>query len=284
MAEQIAEHRRRRPISLLQPFIDSYVGYRYAGFEPGRHMGLPSKHLTFIISFDQQLELTVLPDGSHRTTRFDAMVGGLHTTPAVIRHDGTQHGLELSLTPAGARGLFGLPAAELAGLAVPLDLLWGTLAGELLDRLAAAQSWPRRFDEVERVLVKALSARVDIPSGARPAATEAYAQLAARHGRVAIGALAADIGWSRRHLTAEFTAEYGLGPKELARVLRFGRSRQLMLQPDPLSLADIAASCGYADQAHLARDWRALAGSSPTRWLADERLPIVQGDTGELDE
>lgn len=284
MAEQTAEHRQRRPIVLLRPFTERIVGYRYAGFEPGRHMGLPSKHLTFVISFDQQLELTVLPDGSHRTMRFDAMVSGLHTTPAVIRHDGTQHGIQLSLTPAGARGLFGLPPAELAGQAVPLDLLWGTLAGELLDRLAAAASWTRRFDEVERVLVKALSARVDIPSGARPAAGEAYARLAARHGRLAIADLAADIGCSRRHLTAQFTSEYGLGPKELARVLRFGRSRQLMLQPNPRPLADIAAVCGYADQAHLAREWRALAGSSPTRWLANEGLPNVQADPGDVDE
>ena len=64
-------------------------------------MGLPSRHLTFVISFDAPLELAVLPDGSHRPTRFDAMVGGFHTTPAVIRHDGSQHGIQLALTPAG---------------------------------------------------------------------------------------------------------------------------------------------------------------------------------------
>ena len=46
------------------------------------------------------------------------------------------------------------------------------------------------------------------------------------------------------------------------------------------SLATIAADCGYADQAHMAREWRALAGASPTQWLADERLPFVQDDDG----
>ena len=116
VVEQIAEHHVRRPLALLRPYAESYTGYHYAGFEPGVHMGLPSRHVTFIISFDDRLELTVLPDGRHRPTTFDAMVGGLHTTPAVIRHDGNQHGIQLHLTPAGARG-----AVRTAGRCAGLD-------------------------------------------------------------------------------------------------------------------------------------------------------------------
>jgi len=282
VAEQIAEHHVRRPLTLLRPYAAFYTGYHYAGFEPGVHMGLPSRYVTFIVSFDDRLELTVLPDGRHRTTAFDAMVGGLHTTPAVVRHDGNQHGIQLHLTPAGARGLFGVPAGALASTVVPLEDLWGRLAGELLERLDAAVGWTPRFDVLEHVLVRALSARVEIPSGARPEATEAFRRLAAMDGRLGVAALAADLGWSRRHLTEQFSAEYGVGPKELARVLRFERSKRLLIGPDRRTLATLAAECGYADQAHMARDWRAIAGSSPTRWMADEQLPIVQVDA-ELD-
>jgi AraC-like DNA-binding protein len=35
-------------------------------------------------------------------------------------------------------------------------------------------------------------------------------------------------------------------------------------------LADLAADCGYFDQAHLAREFRALAGCPPSQWLAEE--------------
>ena len=224
----------------------------------------------------------MLPDGTRRPTTFDAMLGGFHTVPAVIRHDGSQHGIQLHVTPAGARALFGLPAGALASTVVPLDALWGRLAGQLLDRLDGAATWDDRFRVLDQVLMRALSVRVDVPSGARPEAAEAFRRLAAMDGRVDVATLASDVGWSRRHLSGQFTAEYGVGPKEMARVLRFERSKRLLIGPERWTLATIAAECGYADQAHMARDWRALAGSSPTQWLADERLPIVQdGDDGD---
>jgi AraC-like DNA-binding protein len=277
VAERINDSTVRRPPALLAPYVESIVGYRMLGFRPGEHVGMPSRHLTFIVSFDDPLELAVLPDGRRQTTRFDAMLGGLHTTPAVIRHDGNQHGIQLSVTPAGARALFGLPAGALASTVVPLDTVWGRLAGELLDRLdAAPPSWADRLPVIEGVLLRALRARVEIPSGARPETTEAWRRLASMDGRVEIGELAADVGWSRRHLTERFTSEYGVGPKQLARVLRFERSLGMLRRRQRPTLATVAAECGFADQAHMAREWRALAGHSPSQWLAAEELPFVQ--------
>ena len=124
--DQVAESVVYRPPALLQPYVESYVGYRYCGFAPGEHMGLPSRHLTFIVSFDAPLELSRLPDGSEQLTSFDTLLGGLHTSPAVIRHDGSQHGVQLQVTPAGARGLFGLPAAELADVVIAARRRLGT--------------------------------------------------------------------------------------------------------------------------------------------------------------
>ncbi len=57
-------------------------------------------------------------------------------------------------------------------------------------------------------------------------------------------------------------------------MLRFERSKSMFIRDDHPSLATIAAECGYADQAHMAREWRALAGASPTQWLAAEGLPV----------
>jgi AraC-like DNA-binding protein len=242
-------------------------------------MGLPSRHLTFVISFDAPLDLSVLPDGTRRRSSFDALLGGFHTSPAVIAHDGNQHGIQLQVTPAGARALFGLPAGELASTVVPLDVVWGTLATELLDRLNGAAAWDGRFAVLDRTLFRALASRVEIPSGAaRPEAAAAWCRLLSTSGCIDVARLAAEVGWSRRHLSERFSAEFGLGPKAMARVLRFERARWMFVRGERRSLADIAAECGYADQAHMTREWQALAGASPTAWLAAEQLPFVQDD------
>jgi AraC-like DNA-binding protein len=78
-------------------------------------------------------------------------------------------------------------------------------------------------------------------------------------------------------------AEIGFTPKTAARVARFDRSRRILQQRGhgtPLALAELAASNGYADQAHLAREFREFTGLSPSQWLADE-FPIVQASATE---
>jgi AraC-like DNA-binding protein len=86
--------------------------------------------------------------------------------------------------------------------------------------------------------------------------------------------LAAETGWSDRHLRARFRAEIGLAPKAAARVIRFDRVKRVLhwreVAGEALCLADLAVGCGYFDQAHLDREFAMLAGCSPTRWLAEE--------------
>jgi AraC-like DNA-binding protein len=277
VTEPRAETALWRPHELLAKYVSGYTGYRLTGFAPGQHMGLPSRHLTFIVQFDAPLELVMDPVGGS-VQHLDALLSGFHTRPAVIRHNGNQHGIQLHLTPAGARALFGFPAGEVAADAVPLDAAWGATGRELVERLASVTTWPERFAVLDRVLLRAAAGRAEVPSAARPETTEAWRQLVATDGRIDVRALADEVGWSRRHLTDQFTAEFGFGPKEMARVLRFERSKQLFVRPDHATLATIAAECGYADQAHMAREWRTLAGASPTQWLAAEQLPVTHAD------
>ena len=237
-------------------------------------MGLPSRHLTLVVQFDAPITLSRLPDGSCGPQRFEALIGGFHTTPAVIEHDGNQRGVQLHVTPAGARALFGIPASELVTTVVPLDAVWGRTATELVERVGEADSWDDRFAAIDRVLARAAAGRAEVPAAVRPETAEAMRRLVTVRGDVDISSVATDVGWSRRHLSEQFGAEYGVTPKEMARVLRFERSKQLFVRARA-TLAEIAAECGYADQAHMAREWRTLAGSSPTQWLADEQLPVA---------
>ena len=86
---------------------------------------------------------------------------------------------------------------------------------------------------------------------------------------------AAYYGWWY-HLGDLVRAEIGVGPQEWRRLARFERSHALVRAGRPL--VEVAATCGYADQSHLTREWVALAGCSPTAWRRRELLPSVQDD------
>jgi AraC-like DNA-binding protein len=85
---------------------------------------------------------------------------------------------------------------------------------------------------------------------------------------VRIETLAAEVGWSRRHLAARFREEIGLPPKALSRLIRIEHAAQRVRAGDPLP--DIAYAGGYADQSHFSRDFRELVGCTPTEF------PFVQ--------
>ena len=276
---EVDEHVHARPAPALRPYVAFYSGYRQRGMPPGRHRGLPSPYLTVILTIDDPLVVAAHPDRRQAPGRYDALVGGLHVAPAMIVSDGAQSGVQLAVHPLGCRALFGLPAAELANVDADLTSVVGdTLVGELRDRLRRATSWPARFAALDEVLCRRMLTRA---GPVHPDVAHAFRRLLASGGRVAITDLAREIGWSGRHLTNRFRAEFGLRPKEAARVIRFDRARR-RIAPG-VRLAGIAADAGYFDQAHLVRDFQVFAGCSPSRWLADE-IGFVQAVPGLLDE
>ncbi|HSK91540.1 MAG TPA: helix-turn-helix domain-containing protein [Euzebyales bacterium] len=278
MGEQVAQHVIGVPAPALRPFVSRYTGYRYEGFDPGVHVGLPSRDLTFAVSLGDPIEVGELrgPDGARN--RFPALASGLHAVPVAVHHDGNQHGLQLALTPLGCRALFGMPAAEMASLTVPLDSLLGALAVELVDRVRSAAVWSQRFAVLDRVLLRAFTE----PVAPAPEITLAWERLTRTGGGVGVARLADEVGWSRRHLSERFRREYGLPPKTMARIVRFERARRMVTATGGASLGTIAATAGYADQAHMTREWHDFAGGSPLAWMSAERLPFVQ-DGGEDD-
>jgi AraC-like DNA-binding protein len=264
-----------RPAAELRSFVAGYSGYRQAGVEPGRHAGLPSPYLTLIFTLDEALRVAAHPDPRQPGGEYVTLVGGLHSVPALITHDGFQSGIQVALSPVGARAFFGLPAGDLAHVDVHGSQVCGPLATEVQERIQAAATWPERFAVLNEVLLRRL--RAHQADGRQDVSAEigfAWQRLLATKGAIAVSALAEETGWSSRHLRSRFAAEIGLAPKAAARVVRFDRARRLLQRRAaagrPLDLAALAAHCGYYDQAHLDADFRALAGAPPTTWLARE--------------
>jgi transcriptional regulator GlxA family with amidase domain len=102
---------------------------------------------------------------------------------------------------------------------------------------------------------------------APPAIEWSWARLRRSHGRASITGLAEELGWTHRRLIARFREQIGLPPKALARVIRFTRAVELLGGPRA-GLAAVAYDCGYFDQAHMNRDFRELAGTTPATLVA----------------
>ena len=281
----ISESLRHQPPSALRPLVAWYSGYREAGLPPARHRGLPSPYLTLIVTLDDPLIVAEHPDPRQPASRHSVLVGGLHTVPALIAHEGRQSGIQLHVTPLGARALLGLPAGELAGLDLEADDVLGPFAAELRDRVRAAGTWADRFAVLDDLLSRRANVQQALPAGAlgspRPEVAYAWRALLASRGAVPIAELARETGWTSRHLGTRFRDEFGLTPKAAARVVRFDRARRLLQRRVKAggapALADLAAAGGYYDQAHLAREFRDLAGCAPSRWLAEEFRNVQAG-------
>jgi AraC-like DNA-binding protein len=278
----VDEHCRYVPGPPLRRYVAWYTGYRQRGVPPGRHRGLPSPYLTLIFTLDEPLTIVAHPDPGQPPGEFGALLGGLHSAPALITHAGAQSGIQVALRPLGARALLGLPAGELAELDVPADAVLGAVCAELRDRVRAATTWPERFAVMDEILLRRVAAGGRPgPDAPAPEVSWAWGELLQEGGALRVSALADGTGWSGRHLTSRFRAEIGLTPKAAARVIRFDRARKLLIRrlaaDGDYLLADLAADCGYFDQAHLAREFRSLAGCPPSQWLAEEFRNVQAG-------
>lgn len=276
-AGAVDEHHRGIPAEPLRPYVAAYTGYRQRGVPPARHRGLPSPYLTLIFTLDEPLTIVAHPDPGQPPGEYGALLGGLHSVPALITHAGAQSGIQVALRPLGARALLGLPAGELAALDLPAEAVLGGVCAELREKLRSAAGWPERFAVLDEILLRRAG-----DADVAPEVSWAWHELLREGGATRVSELAAGTGWSERHLTSRFRAEIGLAPKAAARVVRFDRARKLLVRKltagGDYLLADLAADCGYFDQAHLAREFRALAGCPPSQWLAEEFRNVQAGN------
>lgn len=245
----------------LRPYVSSMDGYRIEGCRPGTHIGVPSTALSCVFDLAEPLRLTTV-DG--HDVHHDVTLAGLHTKPVQIHHDGHQHGIMVSFTPLGARALFGVPAAAIADAAISLDDILGTAARELIERMRDAPGWTALS-----ILHDGLLRRVPNSTPAN-VGLEAWNVLQNNHFQT-IGLLARYSGWSDRYLRAAVRSELGHTAGSLRRLMRFQTS---FAAAELGTLADVAAAAGYADQAHLSREWRRYLGISPSEYLTlDEFVP-----------
>lgn len=249
----------RVPAPALRPHLpQGLIGYRHEQVGFASWLEPPRPEVTLMID----LEGEISADGSPLPT---AWVGGLTQQRTIVGVGARYGAVDLKLSPLAAHAILRMDLAALDGGCVSLGAALDAEGEQLADELRDAPDWDGRFDVLERWLMRRLAGgpRVD------PVVARAFGLLVASQGRVRIASMCAELGVSARHLTRRFGSQVGLPPKAVARQVRFAAvRRRLETICGDRSWAEIALAAGYFDQAHLIRDFRELAGVTPTEFLA----------------
>ena len=239
-------YRELLPHPALRPFVDRFwILTAAAGAGPRRI--LPDGCIDVIVDVDPDSE------GFGQA----AAVGTM--TRAMLFHPQTRvRSAAVRFRPGGAAPFLRLSADELTDRVVDVGdtgARWiAAGAGEVLaDPLAAVAALERR-----------LLARLHAIAEPDRAVAHAVGRLFGA-APPPIAELGREIGWSRQYLARRFRAEVGVGPKQLARVARLQRAVDQLQSGagGDLTLAGTAVDLGYFDQAHMARDFREMAGVAP---------------------
>lgn len=252
----------RTPAAALRPYIRDFCGYAERGV-PGlvRRTEFPGPQVVVIFDFGPPITVRDNRAGHHPYRHPGGFVAGLDDRYTITEHHGFQHGLQLNLTPLGARLFFDLPMSEIAGRVVHVTDLLPREHRCITEHLQSLPDWDSRFDLIETLVTNRLSRA----RPANPAVAWAYAKIQQSAGAVEMRALAQDLGYSPTHLITLFRDQIGFPPKLVARITRFERLIRHLKTAPRANWADLAAEFGYYDQAHLIRDMRQFSGMTPTQ-------------------
>ena len=249
-----------KPDRRLRGVVERYEGYVESGSTTRvLRQEVPWMRVPVILNFGASWRVGdgAGPGGE----RHDSFVAGLSESSAFVAVEGAANCLQVDFTPIGAHLFFGVPMHELTNRVVDVEDLLGR-DGNLVAMLEAAPTWDTRFALLDDVIAARVSA------ARRPAPEIVWSWRALEHsnGAVPVGMLAERVGRSRRHLVARFREQVGLSPKTFARVVRFSRAVALIHGGERRSFVDLAHECGYFDQAHMIREFRAFAGTTPAEF------------------
>jgi AraC-like DNA-binding protein len=248
---------------LPRPPLDRWVGKLWeldgAG-PPARERELPRGDISLIVNLDGRHAVVDATDLRREHVFKDAWVTGLQERAFLTASGGRAWLCGARLTVEGAYRLFGVAPSELANTIADLDALHGAAARALVDAIRNAPTADRRLTLLGKYVVES-AARSCKWDGAVEWALD---RITATRGCVSVLSLAREIGWSREHLHRRFVNQVGLGPKACAQLARFHATLLALEHHTDDGLAAAAQRLGYFDQAHLAREFRAIAGTTIT--------------------
>ncbi|MER5854693.1 helix-turn-helix domain-containing protein [Streptomyces sp900105245] len=209
-------------------------------------------------------------DGAGGRQQLGSVVAGpgLGSAGAVLARGENVECVQVRLSPVVAGAMLGTSPAELDGVVVSLDDLWGRAASRIRERLGEVSAWQDRFALTDALLARRQAAGPPVD----PEVAWAWHRIVAGHGLARVDELAAEVGWSRKRLWSRFRSQLGLPPKRAAKLVRFDHAAHRLVAGE--GAARVAADAGYADQSHLHRDVVEFTGATPAAVAREPFLAV----------
>lgn len=254
----------RRPHPGLRRVITGYRGFGLRTAAPleriGTPMALPSLFIGFVSDPVTARNSSEGPESEKALLH--AAVQGLGTRAVHLLQPAVYYSVQVQFTLDGASQLLGPRLSEFTDVLPEASDVFGPQIALIQEQLAEAPGWAARFDLLDRVFLGLAEERYEVPKTVHWVFERLHEEGAEA---VRIDKLAKEVGWSQRRLELAFRRHVGMTPKSVVRMARFRRAMHLLLS-STMSQSEIAALCGYYDQAHLIRDFKAVTGTTPRRF------------------
>jgi len=260
--------RECKPMPGLEEFVESVWLLEGPSHGHEWHRIFPDGSIDVVFGFGDRVLRQV--DNGH-AVQPRANVIGHWSQPLWLKPTGVWRTAGVRLRPEGAFAVLNVNLAELSNACVPLEAVLGRSGREIVDQLLDMQNPAEALKLFQEVLLK----RVATTRRPHPGTVRAVREILDHRGLVSVHHLAKTVGWSERTLERRFAQEVGTSPKLLSQTARFHCLLACVSPERKEKWASLAWDCGFADQAHLAREVHRFAGSTP-RKLFDKELALAR--------
>lgn len=211
--------------------------------------------------------------GPGRPSPLQATVTGVPKSLYERRITGTGWAVAARSTPGGFGALVTGRVADLTGRVLPLGRVLPVQDGDLVSAVASVEGRRAQVDVLEATLTGLLEAAD--PARVRTAREVAEVGEQARSDRSMrrLDDLVAAAGIGSRTLQRLFGEYVGVSPTWVLRRYRLLEAAEIVRDGRSVLWAEVAADLGYSDQAHLVRDFRAVVGTTPAAYAAQQHGP-----------
>jgi AraC-like DNA-binding protein len=254
------------PTPPLSYFIEHFFYYEGHHVEHTMEKFLPDGSMDLLIDLTESpKKLFHNEEGSSFTTYKKSWISGMKTEYILIDASVSSM-IGVHFRPGGSYPFFDFPVYELNNMTVEMDCLWNTEIHSIREAILNEREIDNKFQILEKFFMLKGKNKLE------PNLFVSYAidQLQQSPHLWTIAQLSDKIGITQKHLISLFKKHAGLSPKSFARIARFQKVIKEVETKRSIEWTSVAYDCGYYDQAHFIKEFKAFSGINPSAYLTQK--------------